>query len=41
MQKETNKGKGWKVLLSLAMIAAIALLPYLGVKWFGDSSSLK
>ena len=38
---DTNKGNGWKVLLSLAMIAAIAVLPYLGMKWFGDSSSLK
>ena len=38
---DTNKGQGWKVLLSLAMIAAIAVLPYLGVKWFGGSAGKK
>ena len=35
---DTNKGKGWKVLLSLSMIAAIAVLPYYGMKWFGGKA---
>ena len=37
---DTNKGQGWKVLLSLSMIAAIAVLPYLGTKWFGGGDKV-
>lgn len=30
----SNQGTAWKILLSLSMIAAIAVLPYYGMKWF-------
>lgn len=30
----SNQGNAWKILLSLSMIAAIAVLPYYGMKWF-------